>query len=100
MKTEEMIKALEKKGYEIWESKKFLNVKLSDMKGVLLRAESGRILVETWNNWTKDILNDFEYIQKYNLGQLWIRGDINKFEFVYNGEWIECDKLMDVRFLR
>ena len=61
MKTEEMIKALEKKGYEIWESKKFLNVKLSDMKGVLLRAESGRILVETWNNWTKDILNDFEY---------------------------------------
>ena len=99
MNTDEMVKTLKEKGYEIEEPERFLKVKFSDRDNVLLEDENCNILVESWRKDKKD-LNDFEYIQKHNDGQFWINGKFNKFEFLYNTKWLVCDKEMKVRFLR
>ena len=98
MKTEEAIKFLKEKGYKIEEPEsRFLNVKFSDKNNVLLEDKWENILVSTW---LKEYLNDFEYFEKYNYGHFWINGKFNKFEFKYKGKWLECNNIMDVRFLR
>ena len=90
MKTEEMIKALKEKGYEIKKLERFLKVKFSDKDDVLLRDENGNVLIRTWDN--KRDLNDFENFKKADIGQFWIRGNMRKFEFLYNGEWLEIGR--------
>ena len=98
MKTEEMIKELKEKGYEIKKPKnRFLEVKFSDRDNVLM-DDDGEILVQTWDD-EKD-LNDFGYLEKEDVGQFKINGNIHKFEFLYNDKWLICDNRMDVRFLR
>ena len=99
MKTEEMIKILEEKGYKIEEQEhKFLEVQLSEDKYVLLKNKDGDILVGTWDN--MEFLNDFNYLKEYDNGHFWINGEYNKFEFFYKGEWLVCNNRMPVRFLR
>ena len=100
MKTEEMIKALKEKGYEIKEPEsRFLKVKVSDRGEIFLIDENKNILVGTWDDIERD-LNDFDYFVKHDYGHFWINGDINKFEFFYEGKWLKCNKEMNVRFLR
>ena len=94
------INFLKEKGYKIEEPERFLKVKFSDRKFVLLEDEEESSLVETWDN--DNDLNNFEYFMKNNddVGHFWIGGNVCKFEFKYKGEWLKCDKLMEVRFLR
>ena len=99
MKTDEMVKTLKEKGYEIKEPEnRLLAVKFSDRKNVLLEDEDESSLVETWEN--KKDLNDFEYFKEDDCGHFWIGGMKRKFEFRYNGKWLICDDIMDVRFLK
>lgn len=99
MKTQEMIKALKEKGYKIEEPEnKFLKVKYSEKKFILLENMNGLDLVKTWD--IEEDLNDFEYFEKRNKGHFWINGDYNKFEFLYKGKWLICDEEMRVRFLK
>ena len=101
MKTEEAINFLKEKGYEIKKTEsRFLKVKFSDRKNVLLEDIWGNYLVGAWDN--DNDLNNFEYFMKNNddVGHFWIGGDVRKFEFLYKGEWLVCDEDMHVRFLR
>ena len=100
MKTKEMIKALEKKGYKIKEPEsRFLKVKVSDRGEIFLIDENKNNLVRIWAT-MENRLNDFEYFEKEDAGHFWINGDACKFEFKYKGKWLECNNIMDVRFLR
>ena len=63
MKTKEMIKALEKKGYKIEEPERFLKTKLSLKRGVLLEDKWGNLLVGTMGE-KEEFFNDFEYFKK------------------------------------
>ena len=98
MKTEEAINLLKEKGYKIEEPERFLKVLFSDRKNVLLEDEDGNCLVGTWDS--KEFLNDSKYFEKINMGHFSIKGNVCNFEFRHEGEWLKCDKLMPVRFLR
>ena len=98
MEIKEAIKFLKEKGYKIEEPEsRFLNVKFSDKNNILLEDEDYNVLVRTW---LEENLYDFNYFKAKDYGQFWINGKINKFEFKYNGKWLECNDIMDVRFLR
>ena len=86
------------RGYEIKKTERFLKVKFSNRNNVFLEDKDGEPLVETYIK-EKD-LNDFAWIEENNIGQFWINGDMVKFEFLYKGKWLVCDKEMKVRFLR
>ena len=75
---------------EIKKTERFLKVKFSNRNNVFLEDKDGEPLVETYIK-EKD-LNDFEWIEEKNVGQFWIRGYNNKFEFLYNDEWLECNE--------
>ena len=99
MKTEEAINFLKEKGYEIKKTEsRFLEVQFSDMKAIFLQDGDGGDLIETYFD-EKDF-NDFEWFEEKNVGHFWIRGNIHNFEFLYKGQWIECDESMPVRFLK
>jgi len=76
---------------------RFAKVQYSDRKYILLKSKDGNILVETWFN--KKDLNDFDYFERENLGQFWIRGNWQPFEILLNGKWVRCSKYTRVRFL-
>ena len=78
---------------------KFLEVRLSNYKDILLENKNGKVLVVTWYDDFKD-LNDFKYFKEKNIGHFFINGDINKFEFLYKNKWLKCDDEMPVRFLK
>jgi len=99
MKTKEMIEALEKKGYEIKEPEsRFLRLRHSDRKFILLEDEEGGWLVRCW--FEKENLNDFECFEKENLGHFWIKGGTRPFEMLINGVWRRVEEKVYVRFLR
>ncbi len=99
MKTEEMIKELEKQGYKIEEPKsRFAEVKLSKEKGILLENKNSGILIDCICD--EISLNDFEYFDAYDTGQFWINGHIQPVELKLNGKWIRFDEQIHGRFLR
>ncbi len=98
MKTEEMIKALEEKGYKIEEPKsRFAEVKFSKYQGVLLENKNSGILIDCICD--EISLNDFEYLARGN-GQFWINGNIQPVELKFNKKWIRFDGQIHGRFLR
>lgn len=99
MEIEEAITFLKEKGYKIEEPEnRFVEVKYGGNRSILLKDLDGDVLVRTW--YGEEYLNDFRYFKENDRGQFWINGDLNKFEFLYKGEWLICDKEMDVRFLK
>ena len=99
MKTEEMIKVLKEKGYKIEEPEsRFLKVKFSDRKDVFLMNDDGNIILSSWRS--EKYLNDFKRYEDKNIRHFIISGEVSKFEFKYNGRWMECNGEMPVRFLR
>ncbi len=99
MKTEEMIKALEEKGYKIEEPKnRFSKVKPSKDKNVLLENKNSEALIECLCDGIS--LNDSEWFNAYDAGQFFINGNIQPVELFINRKWIQVDKAIKGRFLK